>query len=200
MVAGVDRVRIVDDVGEAGASALLGADAQPNALAALRAGFDKVRINPGNIGSVRKVRDVIRRAADRGAAIRVGVNAGSISRKLLAKHGGPTVEAMLASMADCLEPSEQLGFRDVVLSAKTTSVPDTIEVCRAMARRWRYPLHLGLTEAGVGLAGATRSAAALAPQREEALHVAHDPHVLAAAAARGVRAGRRLEERGGGTE
>jgi (E)-4-hydroxy-3-methylbut-2-enyl-diphosphate synthase len=133
------------------------------ALAALQAGFDKVRINPGNIGSVRKVREVIRLAGDRGAAIRAGVNAGSISRPLLRKHGGPTVGAMLESMADCLEPFEQLGFRDVVLSAKTTSAPDTIAVCRAIAKRWRYPLHLGLTEAGVGLAGATRSAAALAP-------------------------------------
>jgi (E)-4-hydroxy-3-methylbut-2-enyl-diphosphate synthase len=133
------------------------------ALAALQAGFDKVRINPGNIGSTRKVKEVIRLAGDRGAAIRVGVNAGSIARPVLKRHGGPTVEAMLASLAECLEPFGQLGFRDVVLSAKTTSVPDTIAVCRAIARRWRFPLHLGLTEAGLGLAGATRSAAALAP-------------------------------------
>ncbi|MBN2537372.1 flavodoxin-dependent (E)-4-hydroxy-3-methylbut-2-enyl-diphosphate synthase [candidate division WOR-3 bacterium] len=133
------------------------------ALAALRAGFDKVRVNPGNIGSTRKVKEVIRCAADCGAAIRVGVNAGSIARPLVARHGGPTVAAMLESLAECLEPFEQLRFRDVVLSAKTISVPDTIAVCRAIARRWRYPLHLGLTEAGLPLAGATRSAAALVP-------------------------------------
>ncbi len=131
------------------------------ALAAIAAGWDKVRINPGNIGSAVRVRMIIRAAADAGAAIRVGVNAGSISRKLLRKHGGPTVAAMLDSMADCLEPFEQLGFRSVVLSAKTTDTLDTIAVYRALARCYRYPLHLGLTEAGLPFEGAIRSAGTL---------------------------------------
>ena len=131
------------------------------ALAALRAGFDKVRINPGNIGSVAKVKEVIRLARDKGAAIRVGVNAGSIHKAILKRHGRPTVGAMVESMAACLEPFEQLNFKSVVLSAKTTSVPETIAVNRELARHWRYPLHLGLTEAGLPFTGAIRSAAAL---------------------------------------
>ena len=131
------------------------------ALAALRAGFDKVRINPGNIGSVANVKEVIRLARDTGAVIRVGVNAGSIDKAILKRHGRPTVGAMVESMAVCLEPFEQLNFKSVVLSAKTTSVPETIAVNRELARHWRYPLHLGLTEAGLPFTGAIRSAAAL---------------------------------------
>lgn len=133
------------------------------ALAAIGAGFDKVRINPGNIGSIRNVKEVIRAAKGRGVAVRVGVNAGSVEKKILAKYGRPTPAAMLESMEACLAPFEQLGFRALVLSAKTTSVCDTIEVCRALARRFRYPLHLGLTEAGLPFEGALRSAAALSP-------------------------------------
>jgi (E)-4-hydroxy-3-methylbut-2-enyl-diphosphate synthase len=133
------------------------------ALAALAAGFDKVRINPGNIGSVAKVKAVIRAAAGSGAAIRVGVNAGSLDRAILRRHGHPTPAALVESMARCLEPFEALGFADVVLSAKTTGVPETIAVCRELSRRFRYPLHLGVTEAGLPFEGAIRSAAALAP-------------------------------------
>jgi (E)-4-hydroxy-3-methylbut-2-enyl-diphosphate synthase len=131
------------------------------ALAALRAGFDKVRINPGNIGSTAMVKEVIRLAADKGAAIRVGVNSGSIEKSVLRRHKHPTPAAMVESMARCLEPFESLGFRNIVLSAKATGVPETIAVYRELARRWRYPLHVGLTEAGLPFAGAIRSAAAL---------------------------------------
>ncbi len=133
------------------------------ALAALAAGFDKVRINPGNIGSTAKVKEVIRAATDAGAAIRVGVNAGSLDRSVLRRFGHPTPAALVESMARCLEPFEALGFRNVVLSAKTTGVNETIAVCRELSRRFRYPLHLGVTEAGLPLEGAIRSAAALAP-------------------------------------
>ena len=131
------------------------------ALAAIAAGFDKVRINPGNIGSRAKVKRVISAAKDTGVSVRVGVNAGSIAKPVLRRNGGPTVEAMLDSMADCLEPFEQLGFRDVVLSAKTTGTPETIAVYRRLSKRYRYPLHVGLTEAGLPFEGAIRSAAAL---------------------------------------
>ena len=133
------------------------------ALAAIGAGFDKVRINPGNIGSAHKVKEVIRAAADAGAAIRVGVNAGSLERSALRRHRHPTPEAMCESLEKSLEPFEQLGFRAVVLSAKTTSVADTIAVYRKLAGTFRYPLHLGLTEAGLPFEGAIRSTAALAP-------------------------------------
>jgi (E)-4-hydroxy-3-methylbut-2-enyl-diphosphate synthase len=131
------------------------------ALAAIAAGFDKVRINPGNIGSAAGVKEIIRAAAGAGAAIRVGVNAGSVHRRFLARHGGPTVAAMVASMADCLAPFEALGFEALVLSAKATGVRETIAVYRELARRWRRPLHIGLTEAGLPFEGAIRSTAAL---------------------------------------
>jgi (E)-4-hydroxy-3-methylbut-2-enyl-diphosphate synthase len=131
------------------------------ALAALRAGFDKVRINPGNIGATWKVREVIKAAKDAGAAIRVGVNAGSIEKAVLRKHRHPTVAAMVESMGVCLEPFEKLRFGNIVLSAKSTDVIETIAVNRELSRRWRYPLHLGLTEAGPPFEGAIRSAAAL---------------------------------------
>lgn len=123
------------------------------ALAAVRAGFDKVRINPGNIGAAWKVEEIIRAARDRGAAIRVGVNAGSTPT--------PTVDAMVESMKRGLEPFERLCFRDLVLSAKTTSIQDTIRIYRLLARRYSYPLHLGLTEAGLPFEGSIRTAAAL---------------------------------------
>jgi (E)-4-hydroxy-3-methylbut-2-enyl-diphosphate synthase len=131
------------------------------ALAALRAGFDKVRINPGNIGAAWKVREVIKTAADLGSAIRVGVNAGSIEKSVLRKHRHPTAAAMVESMAVCLEPFEKLRFKNIVLSAKSTDVPETIAVYRELSRHWSYPLHLGLTEAGPPFEGAIRSAAAL---------------------------------------
>ncbi|MFO7676059.1 MAG: flavodoxin-dependent (E)-4-hydroxy-3-methylbut-2-enyl-diphosphate synthase [bacterium] len=131
------------------------------ALAAIDAGFDKVRINPGNIGAAARVKEVIRAAAGSGVAIRVGVNAGSVHRKFLRRRGGPTPAAMVASLAECLEPFAALGFRALVLSAKATGVPETVAVYRELARRWRFPLHLGLTEAGLPFEGSIRSAAAL---------------------------------------
>ena len=131
------------------------------AVAAIKAGFDKVRINPGNIGAAWKVREVIKAAADSGAAIRVGVNAGSLEKSVLRRHRHPTVAAMVESMAVCLRPFEKLGFRNLVLSAKSTDVPETIAVYRELSRHWRYPLHVGLTEAGPPFEGAIRSAAAL---------------------------------------
>ncbi len=133
------------------------------ALAALKAGFDKVRINPGNIGSAMKVKEIIRAAADAGAAIRVGVNAGSLDKTTLRRHGRPTPAALVESMTRCLEPFDQLDFKSIVLSAKTTSIPETITVYRELARRFPWPLHIGLTEAGLPFEGGVRSAAALAP-------------------------------------
>ncbi len=131
------------------------------ALAALAAGFDKVRINPGNIGADWKVKEIIRAAADTGKAIRVGVNSGSVEKSVLRKHGRATPEALVESLERCLEPFEQLRFKAIVLSAKTTNGPDAIATSRLIARRFRYPQHLGLTEAGLELDGAVRSAAVL---------------------------------------
>jgi len=132
------------------------------ALNALKAGFDKVRINPGNIGAVWKVREIISAAESSGAAIRVGVNAGSVEKSILRRHRRPSVAAMVESMAVCLAPFEKLRFKNIVLSAKSTDVSETIAVYRELSRHWSYPLHLGLTEAGPPFEGAIRSAAALA--------------------------------------
>ncbi len=131
------------------------------ALASIEAGADKVRINPGNIGARWKVKEIIRAAGDHGAAIRVGVNAGSLGKAALKKYGRPAVPAMLAGVEQCLVPFQQLGFKSIVLSAKTTSGQDTIGVYRGLSRRYRYPLHLGLTEAGLPFEGAVRSAGVL---------------------------------------
>lgn len=133
------------------------------AQAAITAGFDKIRINPGNIGARWKVEEIIRMAADRGVAIRIGVNAGSIEKKFLRRYHQPGVAAMLASLDDALVPFERLGFKAVVISAKTTVVDELIAVNEEIARRYPYPIHLGLTEAGPPFEGAIRSAAGLAP-------------------------------------
>jgi (E)-4-hydroxy-3-methylbut-2-enyl-diphosphate synthase len=131
------------------------------ALASIRAGADKVRINPGNIGARWKTEEVIRAAADAGIAIRVGVNSGSLPAAVVARYGEPSVEAMLSATHDALGPFDRLDFRALVLSAKASGVPETIHVYRELAARYRYPLHLGLTEAGLEFEGAIRSAAAL---------------------------------------
>lgn len=133
------------------------------ALAAIAAGVDKIRINPGNIGSTARVKEIIRAAADRHIAIRVGVNSGSLPKAILRRHGRPTPAALVESLNRSLEPFQALNFHNIVLSAKTTAVPDTIAVYRELARVLPYPLHLGLTEAGLPLEGAIRSTAALAP-------------------------------------
>ncbi|MEO0021755.1 MAG: flavodoxin-dependent (E)-4-hydroxy-3-methylbut-2-enyl-diphosphate synthase [candidate division WOR-3 bacterium] len=130
------------------------------ALKAIDAGFDKVRINPGNIGARWKVKEIIRAAMDHGVAIRVGVNSGSLPKTVRQKDG---VSALLEAMATGLEPFEQLGFKAVVLSAKTTETRMLINVYQELSRRYPYPLHLGLTEAGPAFEGAIRSAAGMAP-------------------------------------
>jgi (E)-4-hydroxy-3-methylbut-2-enyl-diphosphate synthase len=125
------------------------------ALIALESGVDKLRINPGNIGSVRKVKEVAQAAAERGVPIRIGANAGSIDR---AKYGEPTAAALAASAIDQAKMLEDIGFRDVVLSMKAFDVPMTIEAYRIVADRTAYPLHLGVTEAGLPWEGTIRSA------------------------------------------
>jgi len=131
------------------------------ALAALAAGFDKVRINPGNIGAEWKVQEIIRAAMDADKAIRVGVNSGSVEKTVLGKHGRASPEALVESLEKSLKPFEQLKFKSIVLSAKTANGPDAIATSRLIAQRFRYPQHLGLTEAGLALEGAVRSAAVL---------------------------------------
>ncbi len=133
------------------------------ALRAIAAGFDKIRINPGNIGAQWKVEEIIRCASDKGVAIRVGVNAGSLPKAVRKSHRQPNTEAILEAMAQALAPFERLNFKAIVLSAKTTVSEELIAVNEELARRYPYPIHLGLTEAGPPFEGGIRSAGALAP-------------------------------------
>ncbi len=128
------------------------------ALAALDAGVDKLRINPGNIGPIENVREVVKAAKVRKVPIRIGVNAGSLERDILRKHGRPTAAGMVESALRHARMLERLDFRGIVLSLKGSDVPMTIAACRLIAGKVPYPLHLGVTEAGTAFAGAVRSA------------------------------------------
>lgn len=128
------------------------------ALLAVEMGVDKLRLNPGNIGSSARVREVARAASSRGIPIRIGVNAGSLERSLLEKYGRPTAEAMVESALGQVRLLEDLGFGDVVVSLKASDVPTTIKAYRLASEKLDYPLHLGVTEAGTAWAGTIRSA------------------------------------------
>ncbi|MDI3327212.1 MAG: flavodoxin-dependent (E)-4-hydroxy-3-methylbut-2-enyl-diphosphate synthase [Alicyclobacillaceae bacterium] len=128
------------------------------ALTAIRNGIDKVRINPGNIGSEAKIRQVVEAAKERGIPIRIGVNAGSIERGLLEKYGYPSAEAMVESALRHVRLLEDLDFYDIVVSLKSSDVPTAIRAYQMMAERVDYPLHVGITEAGTVYAGTIKSA------------------------------------------
>jgi len=128
------------------------------ALAALKAGADKLRINPGNIGSVQKVREVVKAARDRNVPIRIGVNAGSLEKELLRKHGWPTAGALVESALGHAAILEDLNFRDIKISVKASDIPTTVAAYRLLAKKTDYPLHLGVTEAGTAYAGTVKSA------------------------------------------
>jgi (E)-4-hydroxy-3-methylbut-2-enyl-diphosphate synthase len=132
------------------------------ALASLDAGADGLRINPGNIGSREKVREVVRAAAGRAVPIRIGVNAGSLEKDLLARHGGATPEAMAESALRHVRILEDCGFGLIKISLKASDVPRTLAAYRLLAGRVDYPFHAGITEAGPLLAGSIKSAAGLA--------------------------------------
>lgn len=131
------------------------------ALAAIEAGLDKLRLNPGNIGGPARVRAIVSAAKERGVTIRVGVNAGSLPKELLEKHGGPTAGAMVDAALAQVRLLEEAGFDAIVISAKASDVPRTIEAYRVLAQRCAYPLHLGLTEAGLPERGLIHSGIAL---------------------------------------
>jgi len=127
------------------------------ALMALDAGVDKLRINPGNIGEADKVRLVVRRAQDRKVPIRIGVNAGSLERRLLEKYGYPTPEAMVESALYHIGILEELGFTDTIISLKASNVRLCVAAYRLLAKQVDYPFHLGITEAGTQFTGTVKS-------------------------------------------
>lgn len=132
------------------------------AIASIKAGADKIRINPGNIGSDYKVKEIIKTAKDYQVPIRIGVNAGSIAKTILRKYQKPNTRAILASIEQCLRVFEKTDFTNIVLSAKTTNPKETIAVYQYLSANYPYPLHLGVTEAGLPFEGAIRSTTALA--------------------------------------
>ena len=132
------------------------------AIAAMRAGAAKLRINPGNIGSWEKVDAVIDAAGEAGAAIRIGVNAGSLERKIAERQDLTQAQKMAASALSFVEHFEDRGFTDIVLSAKAHSVTTTLDVYRTLSRELpQVPLHLGVTEAGGVRQGTIKSSVAL---------------------------------------
>lgn len=128
------------------------------ALAALDGGVDKVRLNPGNIGTTERVRAVARACEARHVPIRVGVNSGSVERELLEKYGGPTAEAMVESALNHARILEDVGFSDIAISVKSSTVSRTVAAYRLISQKCDYPLHLGVTEAGTEYLGTVNSA------------------------------------------
>ncbi|MDH4230954.1 MAG: flavodoxin-dependent (E)-4-hydroxy-3-methylbut-2-enyl-diphosphate synthase, partial [Nitrospirota bacterium] len=139
------------------------------ALEAIKQGVDGLRINPGNIGARWKVAEVVSAASDRHIPIRIGVNAGSLSKKLLAKYGHPTPEALVESAEEHIGILEQLGFRDIKVSLKASNVPTTVDAYRLFSRRFRYPLHVGISEAGPSFTGIIKSSVGLGILLEEGI-------------------------------
>ena len=132
------------------------------AISAIKCGADKVRINPGNIGSDENVAAVVATAKDYGTPIRIGVNAGSLSKEILAKYGRPSPEALVESALSHVEILERHGFYDTVISIKASTPADMIEANKILSAKVDYPLHLGVTEAGFGISAATKSAVGIA--------------------------------------
>lgn len=128
------------------------------ALKAIEAGVAKVRINPGNIGSRERIREVLTKAKERGIPIRIGVNSGSLEEDILKKYGYPTPEALFESALRHVEIAADNGFDDLIISVKSTDVRLMIEAYRLLAEKTDFPLHLGVTEAGTPRVGTIKSA------------------------------------------
>lgn len=132
------------------------------ALASIKAGASKIRINPGNIGTNWKLKEIIKAAKDYKIPIRIGVNVGSLPKDISAKYQKPNAQALVESIARTVNFFEDSGFTELVLSAKAFDVLTMVATYQKLAQRYSYPLHLGLTEAGLPFEGAIRSACASA--------------------------------------
>ena len=131
------------------------------ALAVLAGGIDGLRLNPGNIGDRWKVEEVVKAARERLVPIRIGVNAGSLEKELLAKYGHPTAAAMVESALSHIRILEDIGYEQIKVSLKASDVSKTIEAYRLLAAKVDYPLHIGITEAGTTFSGTIKSAVGL---------------------------------------
>lgn len=131
------------------------------ALGALNKGVDGLRINPGNIGTKWKIKEVVTVAKDRGIPIRIGVNAGSLEKDLLKKYGHPIPEALVESAGRHIQILEDLGFNEIKVSLKASDVLKTVEAYRLFSYRYDYPLHIGISEAGPPSKGIIKSSIGL---------------------------------------
>jgi (E)-4-hydroxy-3-methylbut-2-enyl-diphosphate synthase len=128
------------------------------ALLAIENGIDKLRINPGNIGSDEKVEIVVKKAMEREIPIRIGVNSGSLEKSILEKYGKPTADAMVESALYHMKLLEKFKFTDIIISLKSSNVKMMIDAYRKLSKLCDYPLHLGVTEAGTAFQGTVKSA------------------------------------------
>jgi (E)-4-hydroxy-3-methylbut-2-enyl-diphosphate synthase len=131
------------------------------ALKALDEGVDCLRLNPGNIGSKDRIKEVVKAARERSVPIRIGVNAGSLEKDILARYGHPTAEAMVESAVRHIGILEDLDFTDIKVSMKASSVRLTVESYRKLAALVDYPFHVGITEAGTLFSGTVKSSVGL---------------------------------------
>lgn len=131
------------------------------ALKVLEGGIDGLRLNPGNIGERWKVAEVVESAKERLVPIRIGVNAGSLEKELLAKYGHPTAEAMVESALGHVRILEEFGYDQIKISLKASDVVKTVEAYRLLSQQVDYPLHIGITEAGTIFSGTIKSAVGL---------------------------------------
>jgi (E)-4-hydroxy-3-methylbut-2-enyl-diphosphate synthase len=128
------------------------------ALGAIKAGVHGLRLNPGNIGGEKRVREVALAAKERGIPIRIGVNAGSLEKSLLEKYGHPSAEAMVESALGHIGMLEKFNYNNIKVSLKASSVPLMLEAYQMLAQKTDYPFHLGVTEAGTPKKGSIKSA------------------------------------------
>ena len=131
------------------------------ALQAIESGVDKVRINPGNIGSKDRVKAVVDKCKEKKIPIRIGVNAGSLEKDLLEKYGKPTAKAMVESAKRHIDILEELDFKDYLLSLKASNLDLCIEAYEEAAKTFNCPLHLGITESGTEFSGTIKSSIGL---------------------------------------
>lgn len=131
------------------------------ALESIESGVDKIRINPGNIGSEDNIKKVVDACKQNAIPIRIGINSGSIEKHILEKYKKPSPEAMVASAKYHVELLEKFGFDDIIISLKASDVQTTIQANRLAAETFKYPLHLGVTEAGTNFSGTIASSIGL---------------------------------------
>ena len=139
------------------------------ALEAIESGVDKVRINPGNIGSEEKVKAVVDKCKEKHIPIRIGVNAGSLEKDLLEKYGKPTAEAMIESARRHVEILEKLDFKDYLISLKASNLDLCIKSYELASKEFDCPLHLGITEAGTEFSGTVKSSIGLGVMLREGI-------------------------------